>query len=565
VDPVSNLTLLSTVELEKHLPDILQSRLPMTCLSAFLHEGTHHWSFFSPVGTTLAFLALRARRRAAATSGRDPTNDEIWDVVDDLVRYSAGVEVLRPISEGLALFAEFDDVPGSARTLSEVMHSVMTCFLVGREANIDEPLSGRPLRELLFASRLKPDAWERKTNLLMQPLQVSREDGYLPGYLVTKALWLECWRRDSRLSDADLALQYMYSYFFNDYGLVAHLLNPDVKDISAINPIMSYVVDRIQRLPQAEHGRNLDMLESAADLPNQMEFEDMPEQAPIEADPKLWELGRERFRATLGVELDRAAESTERQDSALARRDRWALAQRELLRIGREDVTVRFGERGWTTVWKNGRMLYGGPGTSGRADTGTEAGTLEVFVNPWRWGRYVAFAVWVDEGVVLTWLSRELTGAAQQQFEGYCRNIAQLEEENRLLSAFVQEFVTSERDLLEVVSELATERLDDIYTQVSLGFTNASSRQHAIADMREEGFYPILGNLSLVRTLAWISVISRLGIGRSKLPEAFALARDFHGEEEDFERVLKRLRGTLIDRLGDPIVYDDGDQLLCCV
>lgn len=73
----------------------------------------HHWCFQSAVGSTLSLLYLRARRTALVISVQEekstPASDS--DVVEDLGRYELVVNLLRPLAEGLALFAEFDVVP----------------------------------------------------------------------------------------------------------------------------------------------------------------------------------------------------------------------------------------------------------------------------------------------------------------------------------------------------------------------------------------------------------------------------------------------------------------------
>src|SRR5437879_12139926 len=84
IDPVSNVTLLSSVDLEAHLGSLIELDLPRSCLPAFLHEATHHWSFFSPVGVAMALLKLRARRRAALGALGEAV--EPGDVIVDVVR-----------------------------------------------------------------------------------------------------------------------------------------------------------------------------------------------------------------------------------------------------------------------------------------------------------------------------------------------------------------------------------------------------------------------------------------------------------------------------------------------
>ena len=65
-DPLTNSTFLAEVELEQYLRSLFMSgdEAPPDVQLAFFHEAMHHWCFHSPVGATLAFLQMRARRRA---------------------------------------------------------------------------------------------------------------------------------------------------------------------------------------------------------------------------------------------------------------------------------------------------------------------------------------------------------------------------------------------------------------------------------------------------------------------------------------------------------------------
>src|SRR5437667_214835 len=112
-DPVTNWTLISGVDLDRHLAGMMQAgRYPID----FLHELVHHWCFHTPVGLALALLQLRARRRAVLLAGEQDNHlgFDTWDVLDDTVRYETAITLMRPLAEGLALYAEFDALPGDS-------------------------------------------------------------------------------------------------------------------------------------------------------------------------------------------------------------------------------------------------------------------------------------------------------------------------------------------------------------------------------------------------------------------------------------------------------------------
>lgn len=565
VDPISNAVLLSPIDLQSELGDVVQLRLPRSCLSTFLHETTHHWCFYSPVGMALAFLAMRARRRGLLAETDDTGNTgDTWAVVDDLVRYRVATAALRPFGEGMALFAEFDDVPTTSKVMSDVMTSAWTCFLLGRRTDdSDEPLHMR-LFSLLHDLRSDPATAKRKTNLLMQPLSAGPAAGYLPGYLLVKNLWIDSARRNARLADADLALVYLYTWVFCDFGLVAHLLDPDVSDISAVDPIVGHVVARLQAFVDADHDKNIDLLECAADLPFLVDPHKPREQTPdLGADPALWALGRERLEAAMH-ELEEEAASSSSWQRGLARRDQWALAQRELLCLGRCTVDVRVAPTGWVTVWADGQVIFAGRSDLDVADRRGH-GTLEAFLNPWRWGRYAAVVVTLDGRRVLTWTSRELDAETREQFDGYRVTLDAIAAEDELLDRFVAGHVADQQYVLDAIEETYEPEINRIYTRLALGFVPPDRLDARAIEMRDDGLYPVFGSAALVRTLAWIGVVSHLGLRRAEYPRAFDGLRRFHRFAGSFDEALDSIRSAGREKLDDPLVYDNGAGYFCVV
>jgi hypothetical protein len=190
-NPLTNTTVLSSVDLVEDLPSLLQGALPARALPAFIHEATHHWCFLSAVGQALTLLALRARRRAilngiAMARGqiRPFARDEVLDAA---IRVDVFMELHRALAEGLALFAEFDAQPGSAEIISPVMLLVGRVFCRDR-ASTAEDLLGPAVCDLLAATRQSQYLMKRKANVFVSPLTC---DGaaYLPGYLFVKNLW----------------------------------------------------------------------------------------------------------------------------------------------------------------------------------------------------------------------------------------------------------------------------------------------------------------------------------------------------------------------------------------
>jgi hypothetical protein len=242
-DTLTNLVVLSSLDIGRHFREIIDRDFPIVTLPTFLHEATHHWCFDTPVGIAMHLLFLRARRAAYAAVTGTPSRDDGWDIFDSVVRYEIMREVIRPLSEGLALFAEHDAIPGRARTLSQPM--VLASGLYGRGYAIStEDWGGLPL--VLAAGRVSRTHARRKASLLVDSMSC-RDGGYLPGYLLVKNLWRFALERCPLFADADFFLQYLRSRFFDDWGLVACLLDDTRKDISALDPIAAHLSQRIAR------------------------------------------------------------------------------------------------------------------------------------------------------------------------------------------------------------------------------------------------------------------------------------------------------------------------------
>jgi hypothetical protein len=101
-DIVSNNILIQALWEPNGLNALLRGKLPRQTLPAFLHEVTHHWCFQSPIGATIA--ALRAR--SDETIWRAKTRDDVTRAAVFRVEAETLGEIYRPLSEGLALFAQ---------------------------------------------------------------------------------------------------------------------------------------------------------------------------------------------------------------------------------------------------------------------------------------------------------------------------------------------------------------------------------------------------------------------------------------------------------------------------
>jgi hypothetical protein len=251
VDPITNTTVISQVDLRRDFASFLQLKFPETLLPTFLHEGTHHACFLSPVGTTLALLRMRAYRRATSLRAGKTSQDE-WDLLEDVLRQEATMEVLRPISEGIACFAELDSMPGDSDVLTVPMSSAFFHF-GGTENEFKSHTSltkSGPdlfLFALLHRMRLDEEVSRRREAVLNAKVP-SIFGGHLAGYMGLKTIWMRARRGSSLAWDAELFSSYLRSYVFDDYGLVATILDPGKREHNAANEIANYVLRRMNQL-----------------------------------------------------------------------------------------------------------------------------------------------------------------------------------------------------------------------------------------------------------------------------------------------------------------------------
>jgi hypothetical protein len=129
-DLITNMTQLSAVRVDQDFDALMGwGSLPPQLLPGFLHELTHHWCFLSPVGFALATLQLRARRSGVLLSSGHGDRDELSNrLFADLARYETVSTMLRPLAEGLALFAEFDAMTGPESSVISLPGQLASVF-----------------------------------------------------------------------------------------------------------------------------------------------------------------------------------------------------------------------------------------------------------------------------------------------------------------------------------------------------------------------------------------------------------------------------------------------------
>lgn len=272
-DLITNLTTFPQMRLRAELAEMFRlGPSPAKHLQSFVHEAAHHWCFDSAVGVALSTLGLRTRVDVARLLQEGQTDRaQVLDRLTlTLTRQRVAQAFLGPFMEGFALFAEFDATPRvRTRVRSTVMDQVAHVFgmpVPGATSKdtlvlVGDTPEGIPeiqqeidkwLLLVLGKSRTSTACIERKANILVHPFEAT--NGYLPGYLFVKELWLDMARRIPRLmNETDLFLTYLRHHMFADPGIATALLNPTEQDpLDAARSVELAVDMRFEKLLDVE-------------------------------------------------------------------------------------------------------------------------------------------------------------------------------------------------------------------------------------------------------------------------------------------------------------------------
>lgn len=259
-DPISNTVVLDDVRLFERVAEFGEQGIPRTFLGPLLHEATHHMTFDSPVGLTLAAMACSPLGLRGpdddANEERLPAAEFTMPVVDTITHRVVS-RLFEPLVEGLALFAEHDLVPGDSAIVSRPTH--VAALLFTRQPPGADPQSDlmRHHRVMVRSTRATAEFLESKERLLRQPLH--ERPSYLMGYLAVKALYRELAKRSPRVLDPDLFLVLMVDYWFGDHDLARLIGTPIGKPARQDDPdgtrtggrvvaIVEYLQDRLDQL-----------------------------------------------------------------------------------------------------------------------------------------------------------------------------------------------------------------------------------------------------------------------------------------------------------------------------
>jgi hypothetical protein len=191
----------------------------------------------------LALLRFRSIRRPPGLSKEASAH-----LFEEMLTVDTMLELIRPISEGLALFAEYDMAPGASSTVTTPL-SWTSIALSARSDLLDlgQPQAAQELNDRLLNLRLTRDSLVRKMGFLSRPL-TTVDNAYFDGYLLVKRLYLDLSQSVPALADTDLFLSYLRSYLFEDYGMVAILAGPDDNNVHRQDAMIERLDARLEAL-----------------------------------------------------------------------------------------------------------------------------------------------------------------------------------------------------------------------------------------------------------------------------------------------------------------------------
>ena len=236
-DVFSNLTFIKNANSQSLSNIFLGGNIPSELYFPFVHEATHHWTYLSGVGSCMHLFLLRSyfgskEINKDKESNKESASDAPWDVLSDYLRFDALNKFYEPLSEGLALFAEYDSYATNTEAIP--LHLLKACFMFSGKnyagANITIAEREKIYNRFLLGKRIYSDqALDRKVDLLTSSFDLEKSP-YLIGYLTLKTIQAELIAISTKFLDSNLFMYCIREHFFNDPELIALVLDESIKD-----------------------------------------------------------------------------------------------------------------------------------------------------------------------------------------------------------------------------------------------------------------------------------------------------------------------------------------------
>jgi hypothetical protein len=553
-DPVSNLILLHQLKLRTEIPRIASGRpLPLDTLQSFLHESTHQWCFSAPVGKALALLTTRARNRAWFRTGNNASKshhtespgDYTRNMFADVVRAAVSSELLRPLAEGMALYAEFDAVPGASKVVAQPLVNAQRLYTpleemveVFRQHGTERAESIRELFELyertLLSVRSADEAVERKLNLLCQPLDVEK-GGYLAGYLAVKQLIATMRGGSERAQhDSSLCLMFLRNFFYCDMGLVATILAPGEPNVFAerlvrylqrrfrqfdelarterrLTPVLKRIEEEYLREDEGVTSHTtwlqpeVDVDDAVANVESAV--------SPIETPEPLVAEGRRLLRELILATV-RPSSSWELLGRVQGMQNRAALARRDFISFGTLPVDYQLGgdDHSILEVFAEGQFLLNAPLAKGVDYRPNDSSVIELIYDPIDGSVFASCTSGAFAVAVRHLTPSQIDGRREAVSQYPPRSCNSIEAETQLMTAKVEdalEHVGLDKSLHELTN-IARKVANRLYTQwMEANDKVIRDAEQCRARMERTGFWTLAGGQrELLRALTITSVLA---------------------------------------------------------
>ena len=399
IDPITNIIRPRGVVLRRDIRALLLGPWPAHMVQPFVHEFTHHWCFHSAVGVALALLRFRSLRRQGSN---EKNNTALFD---EMLTVDTMIELIRPLSEGLALFAEYDMAPGASAVVTPPLQWA-SIALAERSKLLDlgQTEAAEKLAERLLNLRLAPNSLRRKMSFLSRHL-TAVDSAYFDGYMTVKRLYLDLSQTVPALADPDLFLSYLRSYFFEDYGMVAILAGTDDNVFHRLVAMIERFGGRFQALYRPDLDEDVAVFEKFNDRP--------PNSDRSDGIPGLG-LTSEELQVGLHIQTNLLSKMEDDSESDPTTRkmlnaQRGWISRRSLVFVASEPVRVQV-RNGMVSVWLDPPddefpLLTGSSAMPGVSDTGgKERGWISLVIQP-PTGYFAAVVGIGTTVVVIRWMN----------------------------------------------------------------------------------------------------------------------------------------------------------------
>ncbi len=560
IDLVTNNISLSSIHLEQDLDLLLGYGItPSHLFPAIVHEYTHHWCFLSPVGSVLSYLELRARKNGVLLYNKKGGDKTPHQMLGDVVRYESALSLLKPLAEGLAVFAEFDAISGpDSKVFSEPAELVGWLFSGGMEAIKYGPFyfpyegTRRPFMEW----RKTEQCFNSKCAMLGHAFEVD-QGGYLPGYLTVRQLWLELSAKNPRIAqESDLFLTFIRSFFFDDYELVSLLLDESPVEFATSEAILTHIAGRFDQFKNITE-KHINRYESAI-ASGEYRSEGIEWLHESIINNKTAANRGYKMLQELNTKLETPDLTSV--DGLLTLYITSILKNRDIVNFGHLDVQVEVDNDAQCRVISNGKTIRIGRSLP-NIKSGSSSGSLDLLCSVLIDAKIRAVTVHRGTELVAIFFAGpdERNMKYRQRFielEGYTGGSQLATEEMK----YYLDNVLTWDGIAEIISEMRTlvrNVSNSVYMVTSFPHLDKEKRARIVDAMRDDGLLPILNwDRSLVSGVALISLAWSLRLRRPQIIELF----NSYGME--LEPTLEAIKACC-NEYGVPEIQETDDLLLC--